>query len=369
MRIIKDHMISFLAQEINEAVSAEQKKRLLGDLKVYCDDTGADFDEVCKILGVSSTKMKALSKEQIEWLREFLQEKWDFNETTGKVDITGYVRIYGKNIKEIPHKIEFGVCKGDFQWSGGDLESLRGFPVEVTGDFYINNHYIKSLEYCPKKIGGSFSCSQNQLETLENGPEEVRDNYDCSRNKLKSLEGCPEKVSRFNCSGNHELKSLKGGPQDVYSYDCSNCDLTSLDGIAQSIKSQVDVSGNKLWTLEGLSPDYRGSVSARKNYYPEAMMKKMLSDANKYGSWIAAYLVLLTDTKHQRMSKDERDKLRAKLTKDYISDNAIGLSKIWKDPIMDNPAIKRLFKKTEAGKEEEFVRSADLGADLSDLGF
>jgi hypothetical protein len=36
---------------------------------------------------------------------------------------------------------------------------------------------------------------------------------------------------------------------------------------------------------------------------------------------------------------------------------------------MDNPAIKRLFKKTEAGKEEEFVRSADLGADLADLGF
>lgn len=368
MRIIKDHRVSFLAQEINEAVSPEQRKKLLGDLKIYCDDTGADFDEVCKVLGVSSTKMKGLNKDQIEWLRKTYGEKWDFNEDTGKVDLEGYCSVYSSREKEIPHKIQFGKCKGDFRWYG-ELETLKGFPEEVTGDLDIGGNQLKSLEHCSKKVGGSFSCNNNNLESLENGPEEVKDNYTCSDNKLKNLDGCPEKVSRFDCSSNHELNSLKGGPQEVYSYDCSDCDLASLEGIAQSIRNHIDVSDNRLWTLEGLSPDYRGSVSARKNYYPEAMLKKMLSDANKYGSWIAAYLVLLTDVKHQRMSKDERDKLRNKLTKDYISDNAIGLSKIWKDPIMDNPAIKRLFKKTEASKEEDFVRSADLGADLADLGF
>jgi hypothetical protein len=369
MRIIKDHKISFLAQEINEAISPEQRKKLLGDLKVYCDDTGADFDEVCKILGVSSTKMKALSKDQIEWLREHFGEKWDFNETTGKVDLVGYNRLYGKGFVEIPYKIEFGVSKGDFGVYSGQLESLRGFPEVVEGDLDISGNKLKSLEYCPKKIGGSFSCDGNKLESLENGPEEVKDNYNCSRNKLKSLEGCPQKINRFDCSDNLELNSLKGGPQEVFSYDCSNCDLSSLEGIAQNIRSYLNVSNNRLWTLEGLNPDFKGTVEASKNYYPEAMLKKMLRDANQYGSWIGAYLVLLTDQKHQRMSKDERDKLRAKLTKDYISDNAIGLAKIWKDPIMDNPAIKRLFKKTEAGKEEEFVRSADLGSDLADLGF
>lgn len=369
MRIIRDHKISFLAQEINEAISPEQKKKLIGDLRIYCEESGSDYEEVCKILGLSSTKMGGLSSEQIQWLRQTFEEKWEFNEITGKVDLSGYCSVYRDGPKEIPYKIEFGVCEGDLKWYNGSLESLKGFPIKVTGDLDINGNKLTTLQYCPKEVGGSFTCYGNKLESLENGPSKVKDNYNCSRNKLKKLEGCPQQINRFDCSLNSELNSLKGGPQEVFSYDCSSCDLTSLEGIAQNIRSYVNVSDNRLWTLEGLNPDYKGTVQVSKNYYPESMLKKMVKDANKYESWIGAYLVLLTDQKHQRMSKDERDKLRAKLTKDYISDNAIGLAKIWKDPIMDNPAIKRLFKKTEAGKEEEFVRSADLGADLSDLGF
>jgi hypothetical protein len=369
MRLIKDHKISFLAQEINEAVSAEQRKKLMGDLKVYCDDTGADFDEVCKVLGFSSSKMKGLTSEQIGWLRTKYGEKWEYNPETGKVDLEGYCSVYSDKSESIPHKIQFGVCKGDFRWTNGNLTSLKGFPATVTGDLDIANNSIVSLEFCTKEVGGSFNCNGNKITSLEDGPEKVKDNYNCGRNNLKSLKGAPSKINRFYCEANYELESLIGGPEDVYSYDCSDCNLDSLKGIAQTIKSSVNVSKNKLWTLEGLDPEFRGNVSASKNYYPESMLKDMLRNANRYGSWIGAYLVLLTNTKHQRMSKDERDKLRNKLTKQYISDNAIGLAKIWKDPIMDNPAIKRLFKKTEAGKEEEFVRSADLGADLSDLGF
>jgi hypothetical protein len=369
MRLIKDHRIGFFSQEINEATSPEERKKLMGDLKVYCEETGADFDEVCRILGFSSSKMKGLNKEQIQWLREHFKERWDYNETTGKVDLAGYNKLYSKSFVEIPYKIEFGVCKGDFGMYNGQLESLRGFPEVVEGDLDISGNKLKSLEYCPKKVGGSFSCYGNKLESLENGPESVKDNYDCSLNRLTSLKGATKKVGRFNCSGNEELSSLKGGPEEVYSYDCSDCNLQSLEGIAQSISSTIDVSKNRLWTLEGVNPDFKGHISASKNYYPEVMLRSMMRDANKYGSWIAAYLVLLTDPKHQRMSKDERDKLRNKLTKQYISDNTIGLAKIWKDPIMNNPAIKRLFKKTEAGKDEEFVRSADLGGDLADLGF
>jgi hypothetical protein len=99
------------------------------------------------------------------------------------------------------------------------------------------------------------------------------------------------------------------------------------------------------------------------------MLKEMYGQARMYGSWAAAYLWLLTTEKFQRMSKAQRDPIRDLLASGYLKDKSIGLAKVWKSDLMENPAIKRLMRKVQLDSDKDFKDSADLGSDLDAIGF
>jgi hypothetical protein len=67
------------------------------------------------------------------------------------------------------------------------------------------------------------------------------------------------------------------------------------------------------------------------------------------------------------MSKDQRDPVRNALSGDALKTKTLQLSKIWKDPIMDDPAIKRMIKRADLG--QDVVGDVELGSDLKDIGF
>jgi len=375
MKIITDFKIHALTESISESLDKNEIKRLKSQLKVYCDEVGSDFDEVCKLLKLQSGSLSKLNKDQIEWLNRIVGTSgtWDFNEETGKIDVesssTVYLRKEQLSLGAIPHNIQLGKFTGGLYVSAAQLESLAGFPDEIIGDLNISNNNLTSLKGCTQIVKGSFNCGYNKLETLKGGPDLVREGYACNNNMLESLEGAPEKISAgFNASSN-SLKTLEGSPKEVGSdFDCDDNNLKTMEGAPERIDGYtISCEKNELYTLEGLPLDFRGRVRCSKNLIPEEVLKTVYGNAKNYESWVGAYLVLLTTKRFQRMTKDQRDPIRKALSGDALKTKSLQLSKIWKDPIMDDPAVKRMIKRADLGQET--IQDVELGADLKDIGF
>ena len=375
MKIITDFKIHALTESINESLDKNEIKRLKSQLKVYCDEVGSDFDEVCKLLKLQSGSLSRLNKDQIEWLNRIVGTSgtWDFNEETGKIDVesssTVYLRKEQLSLGAIPHNIQLGKFTGGLYVSAAQLESLAGFPDEIIGDLNISNNNLTSLKGCTQIVKGSFNCGYNKLETLKGGPDLVREGYACNDNMLESLEGAPEKISAsFNASSN-SLKTLEGSPKEVGSdFSCDDNNLKTMEGAPERIDGYtISCEKNELYTLEGLPLDFRGRVRCTKNLIPEEVLKTVYGNAKNYESWVGAYLVLLTTKRFQRMTKDQRDPIRKALSGDALKTKSLQLSKIWKDPIMDDPAVKRMIKRADLGQET--IQDVELGADLKDIGF
>lgn len=279
MRIINDFKIYSLVESINEAMDPDVLKRMKKDLRVYCEESGTDYDEVCKMLNLKPSGLSKLSSKVISILNKSLGENnWELNEETGKIDITGrYVSLQGSDIivnGELAEGIEFGTCNS-LQARGKGITSLKGFPVEVKGDFNIAGNDLSSLEGCPKIVNSTFDCSENKkLTSLKGGPEVVRGDYNASRCSLKDLDGSPEDLEngRFKVSENL-LESLEGSPKKVYSLDCSSNSLKTLKGCPEIIGGSLECSDNSLYTLESLPFTFRGSIKAVKNLFPEEVLK------------------------------------------------------------------------------------------------
>ena len=373
MRIINDFKIYSLVESINEAMDPVVLKRMKKDLRVYCEESGTDYDEVCKMLNLKPSGLSKLSSKQISILNSSLGESsWELNEDTGKIDIVGSYVTMGKDLfvnGELAEGIEFGTAK-TLVARGRGITSLKGFPTEVNGDLTISSNDLSSLEGCPKIIYGTFDCSDNQkITSLKGGPEVVKSDYFAKSCSLKDLKGAPEDLGngRFNVSGNL-LESLDGSPKKVYALDCSSNSLKTLKGCPEEIGgSFVDCSNNSLYTLESLPLTFRGAIKAVKNLFPEEVLKSVYTNARRYDSWVAAYLVLITTKRFQRMSKEQRDPIRIELSGDVLKDKALTLSTIWKDPIMEDPAIQRIIKKTNLS--QDFKKDVELGSDLKDIGF
>lgn len=362
-----------LSEKINEALTSAELKRLKSELKIHCDEVGSDFDEVCKLLKIQAGSLSKLDKKQVEWLNSVCSSGWEVNESTGKIDVE-YYQTQIKSDKlingEIPYDIEFGTIKGSFRADRSGLKIFRGFPEKIYGDLTISGNQLESLEGCTQEVIGSFNCSDNELKSLVGGPTMVRDIYNCSLNQsLESLEGCPEKIgSRFEAN-KCGLKSLKGAPKEVGGdFYCDDNFLTTMKGAPERIDGySVYCRENRLYSLEGLPLDYRGRVECSKNLFPEEVLRSVYGNAKKYNSWTAAYLVLITTKRFQRMSKEQRDPIRDVLTGDALRSKSLELSSIWKDPIMEDPAIKRMIKRAQLGKD--VIQDVELGADLKDIGF
>lgn len=375
MKIITDFKIHALTESINESLDKNEIKRLKSQLKVYCDEVGSDFDEVCKLLKLQSGSLSKLNKDQIEWLNRIVGTSgtWDINEETGKIDVesssTVYLRKEQLSLGAIPHDIQFGKFTGGLYVSAAQLESLAGFPDEIIGDLNISNNNLASLKGCTQIVKGSFNCGNNKLETLKGGPGLVRGGYACNDNMLESLEGAPEKISAgFNASSN-SLKTLEGSPKEVGSdFNCDDNNLKTMEGAPEQVDGYtIFCENNDLYTLEGIPLDFPGRVRCSKNLFPEEVLNTVYRNAKRYESWIGAYLVLLTTKRFQRMSKDQRDPIRKALSGDALKTKSLQLSKIWKDPIMDDPSIKRMIKRADLGQDT--VQDVELGSDLKDIGF
>jgi hypothetical protein len=247
---------------------------------------------------------------------------------------------------------------------------FRGFPEKIYGDLNISGNQIESLEGCTQEVMGSFNCSNNNLKSLVGGPTMVRDMYFCNSNKsLESLEGCPEKIGNRFEANDCSLTTLKGSPKEVGGdFYCNDNNLTTMKGAPERIDGySIYCRENRLYSLEGLPLDFRGRVECSKNLFPEEVLRSVYANAKKYDSWTAAYLVLITTKRFQRMSKEQRDPIRDVLTGDALRSKSLELSSIWKDPIMEDPAIKRMIKRAQLGKD--VVQDVELGADLKDIGF
>jgi hypothetical protein len=375
MKIITDFKIHALTESINESLDKNEIKRLKSQLKVYCEEVGSDFDEVCKLLKLQSGSLSKLNKDQIEWLNRMVGTSgtWDINEETGKIDVesnsTVYLRKNQLSLGSIPHDIQFGKFTGGLYVSDAQLESLAGFPDEIIGDLNISSNNLTSLKGCTQIIKGSFNCGSNKLENLKGGPDRVTLGYTCNNNMLESLEGAPEKIgASFNASSN-SLKTLEGSPKEVGSdFSCDDNNLKTMEGAPERIDGySISCEKNELYTLEGIPLDFAGRVRCSKNLFPEEVLKTVFVNAKRYESWIGAYLVLLTTKRFQRMSREQRDPIRKALSGDALKTKSLQLSKIWKDPIMDDPSIKRMIKRADLGQET--IQDVELGSDLKDIGF
>ena len=375
MKIITDFKIHALTESINESLDKNEIKRLKSQLKVYCEEVGSDFDEVCKLLKLQSGSLSKLNKDQIEWLNRMVGTSgtWDINEETGKIDVesssTVYLRKNQLPLGSIPHDIKFGKFTGGLYVSDAQLESLAGFPDEIIGDLNISSNNLTSLKGCTQIIKGSFNCGSNKLENLKGGPDRVTLGYTCNNNMLESLEGAPEKIgASFNASSN-SLKTLEGSPKEVGSdFSCDDNNLKTMEGAPERIDGYtISCEKNELYTLEGIPLDFAGRVRCSKNLFPEEVLKTVFVNAKRYESWIGAYLVLLTTKRFQRMSREQRDPIRKALSGDALKTKSLQLSKIWKDPIMDDPSIKRMIKRADLGQET--IQDVELGSDLKDIGF
>jgi len=71
------------------------------------------------------------------------------------IDVKGDVHLAQKNLIEFPEYIKFNTVSGNFWCDDNEVESFKGFPLEIGGSFSCTNNQIKSFEGKPKIIKGN----------------------------------------------------------------------------------------------------------------------------------------------------------------------------------------------------------------------
>jgi len=124
----------------------------------------------------------------------------------------------------------------------------------IDGDVSLTELYLLKLPDFLRGISikGYFYCDYNQLTSLQGVPQTIGGSFGCSHNQLTSLQGAPQTIGGdFYCSHN-QLTSLQGAPQTIgMSFYCNNNRLTSLQGAPQSVGESFGCNNNKLTSLQG----------------------------------------------------------------------------------------------------------------------
>jgi len=141
--------------------------------------------------------------------------------------------------------------------------------MKFFGELNLQWSNIKYLDGCPDEIDGILDIRTYSLVSLKGGPKIMNGSYDCAANELMSLEGCPEIIGKsqidkhhsayfsapfgyFNC-GLNPISSLKHSPKIIEGDFISNrCDLKNLKYFPDKVTRSVDLSWNKLESIEGL---------------------------------------------------------------------------------------------------------------------
>jgi hypothetical protein len=101
----------------------------------------------------------------------------------------------------------------------------------------------------------AYDLDYNGLTSLEGCPEIALHSLFLSNNVISSLAGSPKEINGdFGISENQQLGSLIGGPSIVHGYYAAvNCGLVSIDGIPEMINGSLNLSRNKLTSLQGIT--------------------------------------------------------------------------------------------------------------------
>jgi hypothetical protein len=150
-----------------------------------------------------SQERNKLTEEQEKFLKTFVKGTWEFDPSTGLVDVDGDVAFAGKSLGDF-RGLKFGKVSGSFYCSMNRLTSLMGSPREVGGNFICWGNELKSLAGAPEKVSGSFHCYKNELTSLAGAPLEIGEEFQCDEfflykewnpeGWLKILEEGPDKA-------------------------------------------------------------------------------------------------------------------------------------------------------------------------------
>ena len=380
MHLIKDFNFYSKLLELNESYSSTELRRWKEKIREFCTKQGVDFEEACKALNIPLTDSSGFSDELVKVLDSICSGNWELED--GIINVQGGVTIYDnsesqnylfKNGKLVPGVV-FGTIENEFIVNF-PVVSLEGFPTEVKGNFKINSRELESLVGSPRKVGRDFTITHSKIQNLEGCPDFVGRDFELGNNQnlvsLQGSENCDVK-SRFEVH-NCNLTTLEGGPkvfEGTGYFKCDNNKLKTLIGAPSAGSKGYTIvcdENPELYSLEGLPLDKKCFVqSARKCLMPESVLKDVYNDAVKFNSWTAAYFYLITTQKFQRMSKAQRDPIRNSISPQALQGKSFALSPIWKDPIMQDPAVKRLMKKIQLTDKE--VSDTEMMSDFEDLG-
>lgn len=380
MHLIKDFDFYSKLLELNESYTSRELRNWKERIREFCKNQGVDFEEACKALNIPLTDSSGFSEELVKVLDSICSGSWELED--GIINVQGGVNIYNnpetrnhlfKNGKLVP-EVVFGTIENDFEVKF-PVVSFSGFPTEVKRTFKVNSNELESLIGSPRKVGLDFVVMESKIQNLEGCPDFVGRDFELGNTKsLVSLQGSENcDVKRNFEVQNCNLSTLEGGPKVFDSkgiFKCGYNKLKTLIGAPAAGRDGYYITCEEnfqLYSLEGLPLDKRCSVtSAKKCLMPESVLKEVYNDAVKFNSWTAAYFYLITTEKFQRMSKAQRDPIRNSISPQALQGKSFALSPIWKDPIMQNPAVKRLMKKIQLTDQE--VSDTEMMSDFEDLG-
>jgi hypothetical protein len=125
--------------------------------------------------------------------------------------------LANSNIKQFPEFINFSYINGGFHCENNDLTSLRGCPKLVQGSFFCSANYLKSsgLIGGPKEVEGSYGASNCELESLEGIAQKIQESIYLENNRLTSLEFIPKETGNLYIQ-NNPIQTLMHFPKKIY---------------------------------------------------------------------------------------------------------------------------------------------------------
>lgn len=168
----------------------------------------------------------------------------------GERDDDGFL-VHLKDIREWLERVNWGGLAS----LGCDVTLMAGKEgVDVRGDIYIIGSRFDRLPVRFGTVHGAFSLTGGRLSSTDGLPRVVYGNLDLSRNALESLVGGVQTVCGYGVIlRDNRLTHLDGLPDFDGSLDVSGNRLTTLDGCPKNIPGRLNASNNQLTRLPELN--------------------------------------------------------------------------------------------------------------------
>lgn len=228
-------------------------------------------------------KEPLLSTIQNEFLACYVDGDWNYDSTTGLVNIEGSLTPTKKKNPIISSKrfnlktlegLRFGNVSGNFRLSQGTfptkkfpVKSLDGVVQRVEGGVFCYELGINTLSGSPKFIGGDFDCRSNQLTSLEGAPEHIGGDFRCDD---FTIDG-----GKWNFEG--WLEIFLNGSEKAQSLIFTLIGPDSLNRDIEKDPESMIIKLKKVWNLPGFA-DIKREIKIPEKYKGEMGTLADLSD-------------------------------------------------------------------------------------------